>query len=406
MIMLYFIALPRIRTCLKKIFSLVVVLSMVPLLYSNGILKAQDRDIEEWDPYEHYPSYLYPNEVLAGDEIRVIALGSGTPTVRRGQFSPSFLVELGNGFKFLFDVGTGSHANFIPLGIPYKSVNHVFISHLHTDHIGDLDAFWTGRTWGVNETLKVYGPSGRNKEEGTAAFVENFLRTYTWDRRSRQGILNPLGQTIEAHEFDYRKRDVVFDRDGATITAFPAVHALDGAVSYRLDWNGYSVVYSGDTKPTKWLVENSKGVDLLIHESFPSPQIYAKKVGISLKMAENIAQGVHTPPSSVAQIFELTKPKMAAIYHLYYTQDIVNATWDEVRNIYKGPLYIVDDLTVFNIGRNGVFVRDAITSPDAMPRTDPSTAGKEQDMEDKIPMSDWLLEGEYKFKDTNTDLQQ
>ena len=52
--------------------------------------------------------------------------------------------------------------------------------------------------------------------------------------------------------FDFSKKQVVFERDGATITAFPAVHALDGAVSYRLDWNGYSVVYSGDTKPTKW----------------------------------------------------------------------------------------------------------------------------------------------------------
>ena len=380
--------------------------TLISLLFLGSSLLAHDHSADqEWNPYDHYPQYLFPNEPLAEDEIRIIALGTGTPTVRRGQFSPSFLVELGNGFKFQFDVGTGSHSNFIPLGIPYKDVNHIFISHLHTDHVGDLDAFWTGRTWGVNETLKVYGPSGRNAEEGTAAFIENFLKTYIWDRRSRQGILNPLGQTIEAHEFDFSKKQVVFERDGATITAFPAVHALDGAVSYRLDWNGYSVVYSGDTKPTKWLVENSKGVDLLIHESFPSPGIYSKKFGISLIMAENIAKGVHTPPNSVARIFELTKPKLAAVYHLYYTRDIVNATWDEVRQYYKGPLVIVDDLTVFNIGKNGVFVREAINAPQALPRTDPSVAGKGQVMEDKIPMSDWLKAGEYKFDDVDTELK-
>ena len=398
--MFYVRILKQCRIKAQRSISVIAIL----LLSANTVV-AHDGDAEEWNPYDHYPAYLFPGEPLAEDEIRVIALGTGTPTVRRGQFSPSFLVELGNGFKFQFDVGTGSHANFIPLGIPYKDVNHIFISHLHTDHVGDLDAFWTARTWGVNESLKVYGPSGRNEEEGTAAFIENFLKTYIWDRRSRQGILNPLAQTIEAHQFDYSKKSVVFERDGAKITAFPAVHALDGAVSYRLDWKGYSVVYSGDTKPTKWLIDNSKGVDLLIHESFPSPKIFAKKIGISLEMAENISQGVHTPPNSVGKIFELTKPKLAALYHLYFTPDIVNSTWDEVRETYKGPLIIVDDLTVFNIGKNGVFVREAINAPNAMPRTDPSTAGKEQDLEDKIPMSEWLKAGEYKFEETNTELQ-
>ena len=87
----------------------------------------------------------YPNmEELGPDEMRVIALGTGTPNFRRSQASASWLVELGNGEKFIFDIGTGSLANLGALEIPYTYLDKIFISHLHVDHIGDLDAMFIG----------------------------------------------------------------------------------------------------------------------------------------------------------------------------------------------------------------------------------------------------------------------
>ena len=51
----------------------------------------------------------FPNtELLDEDEMRVIALGTDTPLFRRSQASASWLVELGSGEKFIFDIGTGS----------------------------------------------------------------------------------------------------------------------------------------------------------------------------------------------------------------------------------------------------------------------------------------------------------
>ena len=46
--------------------------------------------------------------VLAADEIRLTCCGSGNPIVRRGQAATSWLVEVGNGDKLIFDVGGGS----------------------------------------------------------------------------------------------------------------------------------------------------------------------------------------------------------------------------------------------------------------------------------------------------------
>ena len=51
----------------------------------------------------------YPNtEDLAPDEMRIISLGTGMPSARPKQAAACFLVELGNGDKFIFDIGTGS----------------------------------------------------------------------------------------------------------------------------------------------------------------------------------------------------------------------------------------------------------------------------------------------------------
>ncbi len=62
------------------------------------------------DRYVYYPG----TEELREGEIRVVACGTGMPAARRGQAATCFLVETGNGEKFIFDLGTGSMANLAP----------------------------------------------------------------------------------------------------------------------------------------------------------------------------------------------------------------------------------------------------------------------------------------------------
>jgi ribonuclease Z len=56
--------------------------------------------------------------VLAKDEVRVIACGTGMPDQRRGQVSACFVFEFGNGEKIIFDIGSGSMRNINALMIP------------------------------------------------------------------------------------------------------------------------------------------------------------------------------------------------------------------------------------------------------------------------------------------------
>ncbi len=120
----------------------------------------------------------YPNsEDLKPDEMRVVACGTGMPTTRAAQAAACFLVELGNGDKFLFDIGTGSAERISSLQIPYNYLDKVFIGHLHTDHFGALhDLFIGGALMGRNRPLRIWGPSGAVPELGTAHAMDGMMQ--------------------------------------------------------------------------------------------------------------------------------------------------------------------------------------------------------------------------------------
>ena len=110
------------------------------------------------------PTYFPNTEELRPDEMRVTALGTGMPTpLTRAQKSTAWLVELGNGDVFIFDIGTGSMENLFGLRPDFSRMDKIFLSHLHSDHFGDLDAFIVG-SWlsGRYTTLHVYGGSGES----------------------------------------------------------------------------------------------------------------------------------------------------------------------------------------------------------------------------------------------------
>ncbi|MBW1686747.1 MAG: MBL fold metallo-hydrolase, partial [Deltaproteobacteria bacterium] len=118
----------------------------------------------KWSPTKPNPTFdvYYPGtEALAPDEMRVIACGSGMPMPRLKQAAACFLIELGNGDKFIFDMGTGSMERIYALGIPLDYIDKVFLTHLHMDHMGDLPAFYIyGPQNNRSVPLRFWGPGG------------------------------------------------------------------------------------------------------------------------------------------------------------------------------------------------------------------------------------------------------
>ncbi len=161
----------------------------------------------EWSPTKPYPErdVYYPGtEELAPNEMRVIACGTGMPLPRLKQAAGCFLVELGNGDKFIFDMGEGSFERISALGIPLDQLNKVFLGHLHLDHAGDFPAFYaTGPVNNRLTPLTIYGPSGVKPEWGTEVWAQKMKEMWAWELASRGGAVDPRGLELKVVEFDW-----------------------------------------------------------------------------------------------------------------------------------------------------------------------------------------------------------
>ncbi len=336
---------------------------------------------------ERQRDMYYPGtEELGSDEMRVVYCGTGMPAARRGQAATCWLVQLGNGENFVFDVGSGSAENLASLEIPYDDLDRVFLTHLHQDHIGDLMALWIGGwTGGRHGPLKVWGPSGDQPERGTRHMVESLESMLTWDTTSRRGVIPSGGGEIEVTEFDYRQlNEVVYEQDGVVIRSWPAIHSIDGCISYSLEWRGLKFVFGGDTLPNQWYVEYAKGADIAIHECFMNPPQMMEKYGFTPQAALNVATAVHTVPAAFGKLMSAVEPRMAVAYHFFNDADIRYGIYDGIRRSYDGPLTMADDLVVWNVTEDEIRVREAIVdeaawpTPSSIPPEDPDPSEKVQ----------------------------
>jgi ribonuclease Z len=350
------------------------------------------------DRYVYYPG----TEELGSDEIRVIACGTGMPTARRSQMACSFVVELGNGDKFIFDIGSGSMANIQSLMIPANFLTKVFLTHLHTDHWGDLPSLWAGGwTAGRTAPLEVWGPSGSREDMGTAYAVEHLLKAYNWDYMTRAVTINPTPGEITVHEFDYTGINaVVYEQNGVTIRSWPCIHTGDGPVSYGLEWNGYKVVIGGDTAPNKWYPEFAAGADLCTHECWMTADHMMSKYNQPPELALRINLLFHTSAQSFGRIMSMVKPRRAVAYHFFNDADTRYDVYDGIRDSYDGPLSMATDMMTWNITRDAVTERMAV-SPDSDWDVEGPAEHLEPDRTRKSEYSRFILDGRLDVDEAN-----
>jgi ribonuclease Z len=295
---------------------------------------------------------------------------------------------------FIFDVGTGSAERIAALQIPYNFLDKVFVGHLHTDHFGDMASLFVGGALaGRQKPLRVWGPSGDTPERGTKYAMDRLREMVTWDLDGRKGITDERGYHIETTEFDYRGvNQIVYQEDGVTIRSWPAIHSLDGPVSFSLEWNGLKFVFGSDTYPNKWFVEHAKGADLSIHECFIAVPTMIEKFKFTPESALVVATQIHTPPEAFGKVMSLTKPRMAVAYHFFKDFDTTATINDRIRTTYDGPLSLAEDFMVWNVTKDDIRVRMAVVNEEVWPP--PATEKPmKPDPSRRIPYSKQILGG-------------
>ncbi len=319
-----------------------------------------------------------PGEPLAEDQMRIIFMGTSV-VPRIAQQCNSIFVELGNGDSFVFDFGSGVSANYVAVGIPPSRMDKVFITHLHGDHVGDLITLYCfGPSQDRKTPLYLYGPSADNPEEGTAVFAENLKRLMKWHVEAFSFLSTGLkdgqdGYDIIAKELPYMTvGGVAYEKNGARITHFPAVHDRNGSISYKLEWNGLSMVFSGDTIPNYYMLEQAKDVDILIHEMVVPPEVWASKnsglrpgdigweraVGFALAVQRNS----HTSQKGFGYILSQTNPRLGIATHFQANEDTVGPAIEDIRLFYDGAVAIATDLLVVDVSKSNILLRKAVVS--------------------------------------------
>ncbi|MBE1283483.1 MAG: MBL fold metallo-hydrolase [Rhodobacteraceae bacterium] len=316
-------------------------------------------------PWLNSASNWFPGtEDVQPDEMRIIFMGT-SPIIRPGQMNTSILVQLGNGENFLFDAGEGSVANINASNIALNEIDKIFITHLHVDHYNALPYIyvfggWSGR-W--HNPLRVWGPSGRTPEYGTASMIEGMKQMVKWHTDAFSVFPVGQGHDIQVNEFDFADEGgVIYDENGVKIIHWQRSHAKDGASAYRLDWNDMCFVWTGDGRPNMRDVEYAKGCDVYVTETQTElVEISAGVAGVPPFLARYTIDTHHTPGYAAGYVANLIQPRMFMTTHMPFDPYLNEETVAEIREHYKGPYHFgaPDGITV-NVTKEQIWVREGI----------------------------------------------
>lgn len=262
--------------------------------------------------------------------LKVTFLGTSAaiPSAKRGM--PSIALKYDE--LFLWDAGEGCQRKMMELGIGYGSVEAIFITHLHLDHLlGVFGLIETIRMNTQRERLFVFAPRGFERMVEAISPSMNWNPSFLEIREMREGELyRGRDYSISGFRVQHQKRaafGLVFKEDDKN--KFNEARAkglgLRGRMFREIQEKGevtvngkrvklsevsrvrkgMKVVYSGDSVPLPITVEVAEGADLLIHDS---------TFGEDLK-GEAQGRG-HSTAREAARIAKKAKVKRLALTHI------------------------------------------------------------------------------------------
>lgn len=168
--------------------------------------------------------------------MKLTLIGVYGPYPAPGSGCSSYLVEDGE-TKILLDCGSGSLSRYRALFSGDLDLDAIVLSHMHTDHAGEIDLFRYMLEFGHGNTpLRVFSP-----ETGRLCYP----------------VFDPV-QTTDG------TKTVV----GSLVLQFFAVRHAVPTVGVRItDADGHSLVYTGDTGLFDGLSHAVRGVDLLLADA-------------------------------------------------------------------------------------------------------------------------------------------
>lgn len=300
-------------------------------------------------------------EFLNDGNLHIFLLGSGGPVINEDRVSSSIAIIVENEF-FLIDIGPGTYRNAELLGLPVSHLTKIFLTHFHSDHIGDLgEANVMSWANGRDKPIHIYGPEGVDK------VVEGFTLAYQFDKEYRiahhgeetlpKEAANPVIKPISIE-----KRDdliLVFEKEHLKIYAFPVDHPpIFPALGYRIVYKDKIVVITGDTNKTEELINFCQDADIIFADAI-SYDLLNRIINVSTHMGQTRiskiltdVQSYHMNPKDAALLAKEANTKKLVIVHI--TPQVPNKIAERIylkglEDIYNNEIVLGNDLMKFEL---------------------------------------------------------
>ena len=300
-------------------------------------------------------------KILRDNKIHVFLIGSGGPMNNEMRVATCIAIIAGGEF-ILIDIGPGSYRNIDLLRLPVTHLNSIFLTHFHSDHIGDLgEANILSWANGRKKPITVYGPDGVDK------VVKGFTMAYELDTGYRiahhgKDFVPPEACILKSKIIilkDKYERELCFDKNGLKVFAFEVNHSpIEPAFGYRIEFKGNIVVVTGDTIKTDNLVKHCDEADILFSEAISYDLLNnlvdnAKRVKLSraVKLLTDI-QNYHMDPITAAKLAKEARVKKLVFVHI--TPPLLNPKTEElyldgVDEYFDGEVVLGEDRMRFTL---------------------------------------------------------
>lgn len=227
-------------------------------------------------------------------------------------------------------------------GVGAAQLSAVLITHLHSDHLTDLNDVITTRWISTFEPnpLTVVGPPGT---QAVVDSIESMLRADTAYRLAHHDDLTeaPITEVIELTEGPV---DLPI---APCVTAAPTDHRpVEPSVAYRIEHDGHAVVLAGDTVPCTGLDSLCRGADILVHTAIRADLI----ANIPIARLNDVCD-YHSSIEQAADTAERAGVGVLVLTH--HVPAHPPGQGDEVAAIasrnFSGRVIVADDLTTVDI---------------------------------------------------------